>query len=424
MSEMPQTRIGFVARMQKGRATSEQLQENVAGLPLLSMEYLRGSDETNYEEKFIVPTSNDVLAENGDILILWDGSNAGEFLKAKKGVLSSTLAKVSLSNKIQKDYAFYALKTVEPIIRSECVGMGIPHVNGRFVKALEIFTPSLEEQKTVANFLDLEIACIGQLIEKKEQLVSLLNEKQKAFSSAAVTTGVSENITLEKTNIEILSEVPAHWEIVRIATIFTESSEMGGEDLPVLSVSINWGISDHELSDEDRHRIVNHIKDKNSYKRVRSGDLVYNMMRAWQGAFGVAKVDGLVSPAYVVARSNRELYAPYFEYLLRTPMWIEEFRRASRGIADFRQRLYWEHFRQIRVILPPLNEQINIVAKIEQKAQQIASVVEKVNQSISRLCELRTSLISEAVTGQLDIKSWKKKGGAKRLDNIKEAISS
>ncbi len=152
---------------------------------------------------------------------------------------------------------------------------------------------------------------------------------------------------------------------------------MGQDGLPVLSVSINWGISDRELNDDDRHRIVNQIDDKNSYKRVRPGDLVYNMMRAWQGALGVAKLDGLVSPAYVVARPTRKLHAPYFEYLLRTPIWIEDLRRASKGIADFRQRLYWEHFRQVLVLLPPLSEQMSIADFLGRETARINRLIEK-----------------------------------------------
>ncbi len=104
-----------------------------------------------------------------------------------------------------------------------------------------------------------------------------------------------------------------------MANLFHESKEMGNANLPVLSVYINFGISDRELGDEDRHRIVNKIEDKTSYKRLRPGDLVYNMMRAWQGAFGVAKV-GETSPAYVVARLMGAIQTAYFDRLVRSPI--------------------------------------------------------------------------------------------------------
>ncbi len=279
--------------------------------------------------------------------------------------------------------------------------------------------PDLQTQNSIADFLDRETARIDQLIEKKQRLVGLLTQKQNAFTTCAATRGLANNTRTSETGLEALPAAPSHWEVLRMATLFRESQEMGQEGLPVLSVSINWGISDRELTDDDRHRIVNQIEDKSAYKRVRQGDLVYNMMRAWQGAFGVAKVDGLVSPAYVVARPTRELHAPYFEHLLRTPMWIEDFRRASKGIADFRQRLYWEHFRQVRVVLPPLGEQVQIASAIERISESIARVVAPITASIELLREHRGALITAAVTGQIDVATWGKKGQSDRyLENI------
>jgi type I restriction enzyme S subunit len=215
-----------------------------------------------------------------------------------------------------------------------------------------------------------------------------------------------------------LAEAPSHWRVRRIASIYTEADEMGREGLPVLSVSINWGISDRELADEDRHRIVNHIEDKASYKRVRPGYLVYNMMRAWQGAFGVALIDGLVSPAYVVARPEEHIHSSYFEQLLRTPMWIEEFRRASKGIADFRQRLYWEHFRQVRVLLPPIEEQVAIAEGITALSNQVEKLLLPIEASVEHLREFRSSLITAAVSGKIDISTWQRGSTDRYLEAI------
>ncbi|MGH8557350.1 MAG: restriction endonuclease subunit S [Methylococcales bacterium] len=220
--------------------------------------------------------------------------------------------------------------------------------------------------------------------------------------------------------VEWLGEVPAHWNIRRIASIFSESHEMGNVDLPVLSVSINWGISDYELGDEDRHRIVNQIEDKTAYKRVRPGDLVYNMMRAWQGAFGVAIIDGLVSPAYVVARPNKKIHSSYFESLFRIPMYIEEFRRASKGIADFRQRLYWEHFRQVKVVFPPLDEQIAIAAFLDRETGKIDALISEQQRLIELLKEKRQSVISRAVTKGLNPAAPMKDSGIEWLGEVPE----
>jgi type I restriction enzyme S subunit len=145
------------------------------------------------------------------------------------------------------------------------------------------------------------------------------------------------------------------------------------------------------------------------------------MMRAWQGAFGVTLIDGLVSPAYVVARPKENIHSPYFESLLRTPMWIEEFRRASKGIADFRQRLYWEHFRQVRVVLPPPAEQVAIAEKVRASVTECERLLNPIEKSLDLLRELRTSLITDAINGHIDVVTWGKRGS---IDRRMEAIEN
>jgi len=127
-------------------------------------------------------------------------------------------------------------------------------------------------------------------------------------------------------------------------------------------------------------------------------------MRAWQGAVGVSTVEGAVSPAYVVAKPTRELHSPYYQYLLRTPPFIEQMRRGSKGIADFRLRLYWEQFRLIVLPVPPLEQQRSIAAHAERELRHAGEAAAKVGRSVEILKERRAALITAAVAGQLGIR--------------------
>jgi len=120
-----------------------------------------------------------------------------------------------------------------------------------------------------------------------------------------------------------LGKVPSHWQTIRLASLFREAADRGVEGLPMLSVSLHTGITDKELDDEEMERKVSRSEDRTLYKRVKPGDLVYNQMRAWQGAFGAAKIEGLVSPAYIVARPGRAVVPRFVEYLLRAPAAME-----------------------------------------------------------------------------------------------------
>jgi type I restriction enzyme S subunit len=151
-------------------------------------------------------------------------------------------------------------------------------------------------------------------------------------------------------------------------------------------------------------RKVTRSEDRSKYKAVQPGDLAYNMMRAWQGGFGAVTVSGQVSPAYVVARPFGEVCTAFVEQLLRTPHAVEQMRRHSRGVTDFRLRLYWEEFKNIRVALPPLPEQQGILDAVATKTAKFDSLIGETVSAIELLKERRAALISAAVTGKIDVR--------------------
>lgn len=269
---------------------------------------------------------------------------------------------------------------------------------------IPICVPPNKESLFLTKALDRETARIDTLIQKKTRFIELLKERRQALPSYAVIQGLDSNVDMKYSGVEWIGDVPENWEIYRVATLFKEVNRPGISNLPILSISIHDGITDKELSPEDRDRQMYQIEDRTKYKRVLPGDIAYNMMRAWQGAFGAVRVEGLVSPAYVVARPKRDFRTRYIELLLRTPMAIEEMRRFSRGIADFRMRLYWEHFREVRVCLPPLEEQDAILAYIELETLRIEQLIGRTQRSITLLKERRSAFITAAVTGQIDLR--------------------
>lgn len=147
-----------------------------------------------------------------------------------------------------------------------------------------------------------------------------------------------------------------------LGELYTERKEKGDPSLPILTVSIHAGVSEGELDEDKLGKKVKRIADKTQYKTARKGDLVFNMMRAWQGAIGVVRSDGLVSPAYIVAKPNEKIWPEYMDYCMKTPRMIHAIHRQSYGVTDFRLRLYWDSFTSITCQLPTLPEQQKIAA--------------------------------------------------------------
>lgn len=266
--------------------------------------------------------------------------------------------------------------------------------------SMPIGIPGRPARRAIADFLDRECALIDQRVEALNGKKALLRDL-KASVREEWTFGTTVPGVRAASSEPWHSNLPASWRVERLGNLFREACDFGFTDLPVLSVSIHSGISDKELDDDALERKVNRSEDRGVYKRVIPGDVVYNQMRAWQGGFGVAKVEGLVSPAYVVARPRRNVSPEFVEHLLRSPRAIEEMRRRSRGITDFRLRLYWDEFKEMVIPYPNVPEQRLIASEIDRRIAIVDMEIAVIDDLLAALSEQRKALVFETVTGRL-----------------------
>jgi type I restriction enzyme S subunit len=174
----------------------------------------------------------------------------------------------------------------------------------------------------------------------------------------------------------------------------------------LLSVTITRGVLRQTdlLADSSKKDSSN--EDKSNYKLVQPGDLVYNKMRAWQGALGVSAYRGIVSPAYIVQRLRSAENLPrYIHFLLRTPFFASEAERWSYGITSDQWSLRAEEFKCIYFSLPPLPEQTGIVRFLDYMDRRIRRSIRAKQKLIKLLEEYREALIHQAVTGKIDVRT-------------------
>jgi type I restriction enzyme, S subunit len=245
-------------------------------------------------------------------------------------------------------------------------------------------------------------AVIRRYIDAKRKLIMILDEQKQAIVHRVITRGLNPDVRLKHSGVEWLGDVPAHWEVQRNGRLFAQRNETGYPDLPILEVSLRTGIRIRDFAASDRKQV---ISDRAQYKRAAKGDIAYNMMRMWQGAVDVVPVDGLVSPAYVVARPLQGADGRYFGNLFRTSAYMSEVDKYSRGIVKDRNRLYWEDFKQMASPCPPLREQVQIADAIEQETRGVKSAMGHIRCECDLIREYRTRLIADVVTGKLDVRA-------------------
>ena len=214
-----------------------------------------------------------------------------------------------------------------------------------------------------------------------------------------------------------LDEIPVHWEVRRNGRLFGPRREIGYPELPVLEVSLRRGVQVRDFENGSRKQ---EMTDRSKYQRAVRGDIAYNMMRMWQGAVGIAPVDGLVSPAYVVARPFADIDAAYYAYLFRTAAYMREVDVFSRGIVPDRNRLYWESFKQMPSAYPPLEEQRNIVRFLDWHGAQTAKLIRTKRKLVALLNEQNQAVIHRALTRGIESNTKLKPSGIPWLGDVPE----
>lgn len=217
--------------------------------------------------------------------------------------------------------------------------------------------------------------------------------------------------------IEWLGEIPQSWENVSIRSCFTESNQRCNTDsYPLLSVTIANGII-YQDDIENKKDISN--DDKSNYKIVPLNAVAYNKMRMWQGAVGVNTLTtGIVSPAYIVAIPNEKILPNFVSYLFKSKIMIGEFDKNSYGLCLDMNNLRYDDFRNIKIPLPPLQEQKEIAEFLDKKCEKIQNYIDKKQKLITLLQEKKQALINEVVTKGLNPNIESKNSGIAYLGLI------
>ena len=199
-----------------------------------------------------------------------------------------------------------------------------------------------------------------------------------------------------------LGDVPAHWVVRRIKTLFREREARSSDGTGLLlSLTRARGLVPQS---EASNRIAG-ADDLTNYKACRPGDLVMNRMQAWSGMFAVSPLAGLVSPDYSVFEAIEPCETEHFAHLFRTSVTVDQFAKASKGIGSGFNRLYTPDFGTVPIVIPPLPEQVAIVRFLDHADRRIRRYIRVKQKMISLLEEQKHAIIRQAVTGQIDVRT-------------------
>lgn len=271
---------------------------------------------------------------------------------------------------------------------------------------IKIPVPPREEQDQIVRFLDWKTAKIDKLIEGYQKQIALLEERRQTVIDEAVIHGI-DNAELKPSGTNWVSQIPIHWEMVFSKKLFAERKDKAFPDDEQLTASQKYGIiTQREFMEREQRRVTVVMKGDDILKHVGKGDFVISM-RSFQGGLEYSYVEGKISSAYVmlIPRSEK-VYDEYFKWLLKSRPYI----KALQGTADLvrdGQALRYANFAKVPLPVVPIEEQKRIANYIISEIKKIDKTIPVIQKQISLLKEYRTRLISDVVTGQIDVRDEK-----------------
>ena len=271
------------------------------------------------------------------------------------------------------------------------------------MKSILLPVPPRKEQDQIVRYLDWQTSKINRLIAAKKQQIHVLREQQQKLICEVITKGVHSDVGYKHSHIAWIGDIPSHWSAIRCKYLFRERDERSKEGMEThLSMSQKYGLVPDSQLDERRMLSESYAGGKLCYQH----DLVLNRLKAHLGVFALAPQFGVISPDYTVLIPNTERIIPSFgEMVLKSALCRRELRVRVRGIIEGFWRLYTDDFYTIYLPVPPIEEQKEIMQYIDAQAKKASAVENALNREIELLHELRTRLISDVVTGQIDVRS-------------------
>ena len=271
------------------------------------------------------------------------------------------------------------------------------------MKSILLPVPPRKEQDQIVRYLDWQTSKINRLIAAKKQQIQILKEQQQKLICEVITKGVHSDADCKDSHIAWIGDIPSHWSAIRCKYLFRERDERSKEGTEThLSMSQKYGLVPDSQLDERRMLSESYAGGKLCYQ----DDLVLNRLKAHLGVFALAPQFGVISPDYTVLIPNTERIIPSFgEIVLKSALCRRELRVRVRGIIEGFWRLYTDDFYTIYLPVPPIEEQKEIMQYIDAQAKKTAALENALNREIELLHELRTRLISDVATGQIDVRS-------------------
>ena len=375
---------------------------------LLSLSYGKIVHKDINTTEGLLPASFDTyqIIEPGNIVFRFtdlqnDHKSLRVGLSKETGIITSAYIAVAVDKDyVLPEYFYYTLHSFDIKKLFYSMGSGLRQsLNYNGIRKLRLPIPPIDEQIKTIAYLDKRITLIEDCKCQRERELQTLNELKQAEIASVVTRGLNPDVPMKDSGQIQFGKVPAHWDTIKLKYCFNQRSEKGFPNEPVLCATQSKGVIPQSLY-ENRVVVVN--KGFDGLKLVKVGDFVISL-RSFQGGIEYAYYQGIISSAYTILTPKDERNSKYFKYLFKSHPFIQLLQTCVTGIREG-QNINYSVLGNNFIPVPPIEEQNAIVEYIESKTSKIDTMIEALKAEIDRLTEYKQRLISDVVTGQIDVR--------------------
>ena len=322
------------------------------------------------------------------------------------GMITSAYDVFSCKNNVNPKFVNYFYQSIDDVkgLRPYYTGLRKVVRPDAFM-AIPIYIPPINEQNLISNYLDKKISQIDSLIEKIEQKIELLKEQRTSLINQCVTKGLDPDVEMKDSGVEWIGEMLNHWELKKLKYIVSYNTEALTD-----KTDPNYEFTYIEISDVDyidgisyRNKTVFSDSPSRARRVLRKGDVVISTVRTYLRAVGLIDCeDNLIgSTGFCVLRNSKKVSGKYLSYAVRSEWFISDVISNSDGVSY--PAINSSDLVNLKVTLPPLNEQIEIENILDAEIERSDDLISKETKRIELLKEYRQSLISNVVTGKMRI---------------------
>jgi len=281
--------------------------------------------------------------------------------------------------------------------------------------SLTLPVPLPEEQKAISRFMRNESAQINKFIRNKRQLIELLKEQKQNVINQAVTRGLDPKVNFKPSGVEWIGDIPEHWEVCRLKflchNLNEQTSEKQPEEMYIALEHVESWTGRISLPDDE-------ITFDSQVKRFQPGDVLFGKLRPYLAKVTRPQTAGVCVGEFLVLRATGDVSADFLEQKLRSKRVIDLINSSTFGAKM--PRADWTFIGNLKFAYPPADEQREILEHIQEKSAEIDQAITRAQREIELMREYRTRLISDVVTGQVDVRNVKCEGGSLNEDEFED----